>query len=124
MSKINGSFLVAAIFGMMLPSVSSAAFSTGGDVLNFFIDVVSAILPILVGMAVIVFFWGLVKFMTHAGNEEAIAEAKQLIVWGLVAVTVMVSFWGLIGFIQESFFSGVTPATPIGDLELSPTHIP
>jgi hypothetical protein len=54
-------------------------------------------LPIVVAIGLLVFFWGLVKFI-FAG-EEAKKEGRSLMIWGLVALFVMVSVWGLVRFI-------------------------
>ena len=49
------------------------------------------------------FFWGLVKFIFAAGNEESKADGKKIMIWGVVALFVMVSVWGLVRFIAETF---------------------
>src|SRR3989338_6884145 len=60
-------------------------------------------LPIVVAIALIAFFWGLVKFIFAQGNEEAKADAKKIMLWGLIALFVMVSVWGLVKFIGTAF---------------------
>lgn len=60
---------------------------------------ISLALPIVVAIALLAFFWGLVKFI-FAG-EEAKKEGQHLMIWGLVALFVMVSVWGIIGFFQR-----------------------
>lgn len=60
-------------------------------------------LPIVVAIALLGFFWGLVKFIFAQGNEEAKADAKKIMLWGLIALFVMVSVWGLVRFIGNAF---------------------
>ena len=60
-------------------------------------------LPIVVGLALLAFFWGLVKFIFAQGNEEAKADAKKIMLGGLIALFVMVSVWGLVNFIGTAF---------------------
>ena len=62
-------------------------------------NIVELALPIVVGIALLVFFWGLVKFIFAQGNEEAKADAKKIMLWGLIALFVMVAVWGLVQFI-------------------------
>lgn len=62
-------------------------------------QVVSLALPIVVGIALLAFFWGLVKFIFAQGNEEAKTDAKKIMLWGLIALFVMVAVWGLVRFI-------------------------
>ena len=47
-------------------------------------NIVELALPIVVGIALLVFFWGLVKFIFAQGNEESKADAKKIMLWGLV----------------------------------------
>lgn len=66
-----------------------------------FIDgLVNALLPIVVAIAVLAFFWFLVRFIWK-GGEDPEARKKSLggMGWSIVALFVMVSIWGLIGFI-------------------------
>ena len=63
-------------------------------------------LPIVVAVALLGFFWGLVKFIFAQGNEEAKADAKKIMLWGIIALFVMVSVWGLIRFIGNAFGVG------------------
>ncbi|MDP2642131.1 MAG: hypothetical protein Q8P21_02485 [bacterium] len=60
-------------------------------------------LPIVVAIALLAFFWGLVKFIFAQGNEEAKTDAKKVMIWGVVALFVMVSVWGLVRFIGNAF---------------------
>ena len=56
-------------------------------------------IPIVVGIALLAFFWGLVKFIFDQGDETAKADAKKIMLWGLIALFVMISVWGLVRFI-------------------------
>jgi hypothetical protein len=64
-------------------------------------NLVDLALPIVIAIALLVFFWGLVKFI-FAG-AEAKDEGKTLMIWGVVALFVMVSVWGLVRFIGNAF---------------------
>lgn len=59
-------------------------------------------LPIVVAIALLAFFWGLVKFIFAQGDETAKTDAKKTMLWGLVALFVMVSVWGLVRFIGNA----------------------
>ena len=73
------------------------------EVLDLFIYYITAIVPILISVAIMVFFWGIVKFIAHAYDEKAVAEGKQLIIWGLVGIFVIVALWSIVGYVQSSF---------------------
>jgi len=79
--------------------------------------VVGIALPIVVALGLITFFWGLVKFIFAQGNEEAKADAKRIMLWGLIALFVMVSVWGLVEFIGNALGIGqgtqiIVPTVP------------
>ncbi len=83
-------------------------------------SLINPLIAILVGLALLAFFWGLAKFILRAGGDEkAIEEGKKLMIWGLIALFVMVSVWGIINFMQNALLpgGGSTPTslpTPTG----------
>jgi hypothetical protein len=87
-----------------------------------FIELVSAIVPLLIGCAIIVFFWGIVKFLLHADDEKAVAEGKQTMVWGLIGIFVIVALWSIVGYVQSSLGLGV-PNSQVSAPSV-PTNIP
>ena len=80
-------------------------------------------MPVLVSLAIVAFFWGVVKFLANAGDEKAIEEGKQVMVWGLVGIFVLVSLWAIVGFIQQSL--GLSATGAFGGSSVGvPTTIP
>ncbi len=79
-----------------------------GDILN------SLVIPILFAIAIIYFFWGLVKYIKSAGDPKAAAEGRSIMIWGIIALVVMVSVYGLIAWVQSAFGiqGGATPTLP------------
>jgi hypothetical protein len=66
-------------------------------------NIVSILIPISVGVALLVFFWGLVTYIYKSDNVAGKDEGKNKMIWGIVALFVMVSVWGLIQFMQVQF---------------------
>jgi hypothetical protein len=100
MKKIlSGALLVVAI----LPVVASAQFTGFDAALDTLIGWIGRLIPFLLLLATLYFFWGLTKFILNAGNEEAQGQAKSIMIWGVIAVFVMVSFWGLVSFLSNTF---------------------
>jgi len=100
MKKFIGFISASAL---LLPLVSSAQQLT--NVETFFTSIgriVGTLLPIVVGLALLAFFWGLAKFVFAAGSEDAKEEGKRIMIWGLIALFVMVSVWGLVKFIGSA----------------------
>ena len=71
------------------------------DILDQGISFFTELVPIFVGIAVLVFFWGIIKFISNAGDEKAIEEGKQFMIWGMVAIFFIVTFWGIVGILKE-----------------------
>ena len=71
--------------------------------LNSVKRLVGLALPIVVGLGVLAFFWGLVKFIFSAGDEDSQKGAKSLMIYSVIALFVMVSVWGLVQFIGNAF---------------------
>jgi uncharacterized membrane protein YidH (DUF202 family) len=64
------------------------------------------IVPILIGLAVIVFLWGVLRFVFNAGDEEKRKDGKWMMIYGIIGIVVMVSVWGLVYFVQNTFGIG------------------
>ncbi|HDQ16763.1 MAG TPA: hypothetical protein ENN31_01410 [Candidatus Vogelbacteria bacterium] len=86
-----------------------------GDIFQKIINVVFApLVAILIGLGLVSFFWGLIKYLSSIDNEEDQKKAKSLIIYGIVILFIMVSVWGLVAMIQTSFLPGASldPVTP------------
>lgn len=71
-------------------------------IIDILFSFVTALIPLLIGCSVIVFFWGVVKFVAHADDAKAVTEGKQFIIWGLIGIFVIVALWGIVGYLQQS----------------------
>ena len=93
-----------------------------GNTLNSIRNVVNFIIPLLLSVAVLLFFWGLVKYIANASDEAAKEGGKTLMIWGMIAIFVMVAFWGIIGYVQSSLglTGSIAPATS-GTIDVTPT---
>lgn len=65
-------------------------------------SLVSKSLWVLVAAAVLVFLWGLVRFIINLSSESKSEEGRNLMTWGLIALFVMLSVAGLIRFLQSN----------------------
>lgn len=62
------------------------------------------IVPLLMALAFLVFFWGLVKFIANAGSETVREDAKHIMFWGVIALFVMVSILSIVSFFAQDFW--------------------
>jgi len=86
------------------------------DIVDIFVDIINVAIPVVAGLALMVFLWGLVKFIFRIeGDTKSIEEGKKLMVWGLIALFVMVSLEGILLFISGDLgldMPGIAPFLP------------
>ncbi len=115
---IGSSFLLASLamatLALGLPLLADAQSTATASGLLGTLALFNRILNGLVGLAILVailaFFWGLLKYLFQGGGENK-AEALKVMFYGVVAIFVMVSIWGIIRLLQNTF--GVTQNTSI-----------
>ncbi len=99
MKKLILSALVIA------PALASAQQLTNlGNLLTSVKRLVDSALPLVVGLALLGFFWGLAKFIFSGGEDKE--KGKNIMIWGIVALFVMMSVWGLVRFIGSALGVG------------------
>lgn len=74
--------------------------------------IINTLITIVAGLALLVFFWGLVRFIFKLGSEADIEQGRKLMVWGLIALFVMISVWGIIRFIELEVFGTLDKSDP------------
>jgi len=65
-------------------------------------SIVNLLLPLVVAIALLAFFWGLATFIFAAGNEDAKDRGKRIMIWGIIALFIMVAVWGIVAFIGNA----------------------
>lgn len=66
--------------------------------LNKFQQLVAAVIPILIGLALLAFLWGVLTYLF--GKDKA--GAKEFMIWGIIALFVMTSVWGLVHILRST----------------------
>jgi len=81
---------------------------------GYVLDILENFLYLLIGIAFLVFLWGVAKFIwsLHQGDNDGISGGKQVMLWGVIALFVIVSIGGLVALIQSGIFNGRDPFLP------------
>lgn len=96
---------------LMMPMLVSAQATGGsgdfgklGNIFKSFTGFINDVLiPLIFALAVVVFFYGVFKYMILGGGDEGSRdEGKKLMLWAIVGFVVMVSLYGIIGLVSSS----------------------
>lgn len=101
---------IALIRTLVMSSIAAAplfAFAVGGafnDVLGNVSSGLNTIIVFLFLVATVIFLFGVVKYISAAGDEEKTKEARQMIIWGVIFLAVMVAVWGFVNVVLDFIF--------------------
>lgn len=103
--------IVLSGFVLGLAPVATFAASLGGCISNdgtlsglmCKIDqLLNAVVPVLISLAVVYFVWGIVSYM-FGSDEEAKKQGRNRIIYGIIGLAVIVSMWGLVRILTKTF---------------------
>ncbi len=101
----------ASAFLFLVPFIAAAAgpkFEIFFESISAIRSLLNAVIPVLIGVALIVFFWGLIQYIRKPEAEQG----KKIMIAGLVGLFVMVSVWGIIRLMQNIAGTEDTTALP------------
>lgn len=119
-SLANIQFILSLAVIMFIPFFGFAQTVTEGSttesiesILAIIRNILNIVIPVLMVLATVIFLYGVITYITAAGDEEKLASSRKYIIWGLVALFVMVVIWGLVTVLINTF--GVQrEVTPLG----------
>lgn len=109
--------LVSAFF----PAVSFAALDGVRDLLVSIRGILGLVVPIVTGLAVVYFFWGMGQFILHAGEQKTRDEGRSKMLWGIVALFVIFSIFGILHWIGNTIGISVTGTSSGNNNSSTPT---
>ena len=66
------------------------------------IVILNGFIAFTVGVSVLWFLWGIVRYLTQYGNEQARAESVKTISYGIMSLFIMITIWGIIALLRSS----------------------
>mgnify|MGYP000894841768 CR=1 FL=1 len=91
---------------LLFPSLALAAtgidLSGISDTVRSLIYIVNLLIPFFLAIAVLVFIYGLIKYVLQAGESEARKEARGCIIYGIIGIAVIMSVFGLVKLLQNT----------------------
>jgi len=99
MQKLSTALLVGV--AALLPAAADAV--TLGHTISTISKIINGLIPIVLAIAVLLFFWGLAMYLLSASNPEKRSEGINIMFMGIIAIFVMVSIWGIVRILQQTF---------------------
>lgn len=103
---MKSSVIFLSVLSFVLPSFALAQIGGGNLNKTFFLiqgfaGIVDLLIGVLAGLALLVFIWGLVKYIWSQGNDGKV-DGKKIMVGGVIALFVLFSVWGILQFIGDN----------------------
>jgi mannose/fructose/N-acetylgalactosamine-specific phosphotransferase system component IID len=80
----------------------SSTVTTIGGVFCKISQILGAIVPVLIALAVVYFVWGVVQYVM-SGDEEAKKAGRDRIIFGIIGLAVIIAMWGLVNILVTTF---------------------
>jgi uncharacterized membrane protein len=90
---------------IFFPKIAEAAVVSNISSLTLLDKIVSTLvnplIKVFIGIALIVFLWGVAQFLKNAANEKDKGEGKEHMLWGIIGLTIMLSALGILNLINS-----------------------
>lgn len=84
--------------------LAQADFNLAGSnfksLIGYVISILDILVPILSGLAFVVFFWGLSKFILNSSKPEEIKIGKNYMAWAILALFILFTFRTIISLVS------------------------
>ncbi len=98
--------LLASAFVFVIPAIAFGQQRIGylfQQILNFIADVIQFLGPVLISLALLAFFYSLIRYLFDKDNT---ASSKSYLGYSILILFVMVSIWGIVAFLQQNLGIG------------------
>lgn len=101
--------VVFPMFSFAAPAESSSSCSIGANpkiqnLLTYASCIInSSVIPLIFGLALVVFVWGVVQYVINSDEEAKKEKGKEFMIWGILGLAVMVGVWGLVKIVGTTF---------------------
>ena len=110
-SRIKSFVPTIALIGAVLPMIVSAQSDLLSPIAGFVLTLSKTLVTIVFVLSIVAFGWGIVKYITAAGDAAQESKARGILTWGVIGMAVTASLFGLVQFLQTYF--GVTGGGPL-----------
>ncbi|MEX2515000.1 MAG: hypothetical protein WD335_02650 [Candidatus Paceibacterota bacterium] len=98
--------LILLTYGLTIPQITFAQPADFKGAVGNLTDFLLTLVPILISIALLVFFWGLAEYVFSAADEVK-EGSKQRMLWGVIGLFTITSIWAIVTLFGGSI--GITP---------------
>ena len=69
--------------------------------------IINPLISLMFAAAIIVFAWGVVRFISSTESDEKREEGKRTMLWGIIGLFIMLTVYGIITVLLRTF--GIEP---------------
>lgn len=115
---------ILSVLLLLFPILASAQLSgtPAAKILQTIDDIVSYVAYMLMGVATVVFLWGMVKYVMAGGDEKAKESSKGIIKTGIIGLFFAVAIWGVVNILVKTFIGTENRGIPLGPGYEDPTQ--
>ena len=122
---INGNAVTVGVGGanggtVLIGQNVNANTAVGGSLINLIAlvqNIVTRLVPLGIGMAVVALFFGIVMFVvTGRDDQKKRDECLKWMMYSVLGLFVMVAIWGLVGFLASVLGVGVGGSAPVPNI--------
>jgi len=88
---------------MDVPSLINVAYAQTSAastfISNFTREIINPLIKLFIALAVVVFLWGVVDFISKSGDASAVDTGRRHLIWGILGLAIMVSVFGIMNLI-------------------------
>jgi hypothetical protein len=78
---------------------------TFADLVNYIVELINLAVPLVFGLILVVMFWKLIDaWIINAGDQNKVAEGKQVATVGVLVLVVLSGIWGILALLRNSLF--------------------
>ncbi len=94
-------------------AIEGAQTSLIGKLLVQFGKWIGALVLLVMALAIVLFFWGVAKYILSGADAEKRKEGSYYMLYGVVGIFVMSAVWGLVFFLSNTFGVGIGGGTNV-----------
>lgn len=93
--------LTLPVLAVLIPGVAHAD-TTIRDLVVQLGDTIEAAIPVVTGLALLAFFFGLTKYIFKSADEDAQEEGKRIMIAGVISLFLIAAIGGIVSIIANS----------------------